>query len=80
MSLEFSFGWFIAGLIITIIGAIMLRFYKTVADFFYMRYDVIQLVSVITCVVGLLVMFNLVPLALQILLSPFTNSIGGGGH
>lgn len=78
MSLEFSFGWFIAGLIITIIGAIMLRFYKTVADFFYMRYDVIQLVSVITCVVGLLIMFNLVPLALQILLSPFTNSIGGG--
>lgn len=56
----------------------MMRFYKTVADFFYMRYDVIQLVSVITCVVGLLIMFNLVPLALQILLSPFTNSIGGG--
>lgn len=74
---EFSLTWFFIGIAVAVGGAMLMRFYKEVADNFgsgvgsYQRY---KLVALITCISGILIMFNLHNLVLGFI----ANLIFGG--
>lgn len=62
MSYEFSIGWLIGGLAITIVGGLIVVFYRQIADNFVngvSSYDKVKLFGVITIVVGLICTANL---------------------
>ena len=59
---EFSFGWLFGGLAITIAGALIVIFYKQIADNLVngvSSYDRVKLFGVITIIVGLICTANL---------------------
>jgi len=62
MSYEFSIGWLIGGLAITIVGGLIVVFYRQIADNFVngvSSYDKVKLFGIITIVVGLICTANL---------------------
>ena len=62
MSYEFSIGWLIGGLAITIVGGLIVIFYRQIADNFVngvSSYDKVKLFGIITIVVGLICTANL---------------------
>jgi len=62
MQYEFSFVSFGFGLVIVIVGILFMRFHQVVADNLgsgMSSYDRYKLWALITCIVGLLVTFNL---------------------
>jgi hypothetical protein len=77
MEYKFSAAWFVAGMLIVIIGSLFMRYHQWVADNFgggvgsYERY---KLVALITIIVGLVSSINLH----TVLLSWFFNLLFGG--
>jgi hypothetical protein len=72
MDFTFSFGWFFFGLVVLIAGIIFVKFHQKVADNFgsgAASYDRYKLVALITCLAGILIMFNLHILVLQLIVS-----------
>jgi hypothetical protein len=70
MDFTFSFGWFFAGLIILVVGILFARYHQKIANEFgagAASYDRYKLAALITCLVGILIMFNLHVLVLQLL-------------
>ena len=62
MEYEFSVGWLVGGLVITIAGTLIVVFYKQISDGLVngvSSYDKVKLFGVITIIVGLLVTANL---------------------
>ena len=62
MDFEFSFGWMIGGLAITLAGGLIIVFYRQIAENLangVSSYDKVKLFGVITVIVGLLVTANL---------------------
>lgn len=62
MSYEFSIGWLIGGLAITIVGGLIVVFYRQIADNFVngvSSYDKVKLFGIIAIVVGLICTANL---------------------
>jgi hypothetical protein len=62
MDYEFSWGAFMIGVIITIIGVLVLRFYQPLADNLSsgaVSYDRFKLAGLIGTIVGIIVMLNL---------------------
>jgi len=64
MEYTFDVGWLIGGIIITVVGVVMLKFYRQIADNFFLKYSTIQIVSIIVCAFGILSAFNLMPFIL----------------
>ena len=74
MGYEFSWGAFMLGILITVIGAVMLRFYQPLADNLssgVMSYDRFKLAGLIVVGLGLIVMLNLHTLILEALIGLF---------
>ena len=72
MEYTFSWGWFLIGIIILAIGAVILRYFVWFAENFgggAGSYDTTKLVGLITTGVGLLVMVNLHVFLLRLALS-----------
>jgi hypothetical protein len=68
MDFTFSFGWFFFGIVVLIVGILFVRFHQKVADEFgagAASYDRYKLVALITCGVGMAIMFNLHILILE---------------
>lgn len=62
MDYEFSLGWLIGGLVVTLAGGLIVIFYKQIADNLVngvSSYDKVKLFGVITIVVGLIMTANL---------------------
>ena len=62
MNYEFSWGWFLVGIIILIAGAVFVRYYQWFADNFGSgvgSYDKFRLYGLIACIVGLIVAVSL---------------------
>lgn len=62
MNYEFSLGWLFGGIAIAIVGALIVIFYKQIADNLVngvSSYDKVKLTGVITIIVGLLCTANL---------------------
>lgn len=62
MDFTFDFGWAIGGLFITIIGGLIVVFYRQVAENLangVSSYDHVKLFGVITIIVGLIFLANL---------------------
>ena len=62
MEYEFNLGWMMVGLVITIAGALVVFFYRPIADNVangVSSYDKVKLFGIITIVVGLLTTSNL---------------------
>ena len=62
MDFTFSFGWMAGGIAITIAGALIVVFYRQIADTLahgVSSYDHVKLFGVIAIIVGLLVTANL---------------------
>lgn len=67
MDFTFNIGWMFGGLAITLVGGLIVVFYKQIADNLVSgvsSYDKVKLFGVITVVVGLLVASNLMSLIL----------------
>lgn len=78
MSFEYSFGWMFAGIAIIAAGFIITRFYKQIADNFLYgvgSYNKVKKVGVITIIVGMLVVFNLHVLVLELIANTFFGSL-----
>ena len=78
MDFTFSIWWFLAGVAIFAIGLVITRFYKQVADnlvFGVASYNKVKLVGVITSVAGLVIMFNLHTLILDLLANVFFGAV-----
>ena len=76
MEYTFDIGWLIGGIVITAIGAVMLKFYRQIADNFFLKYSTIQIVAVIFCVVGILSASNLMPFLLNNIISAIIPRMG----
>ena len=76
MEYTFDIGWLIGGIVITAIGAVMLKFYRPIADNFFLKYSTIQIVAVIFCVVGILSASNLMPFLLNNIISAIIPRMG----
>lgn len=62
MDYTFSLGWLFAGIAITVVGGLVVFFYRQIAENFangVSSYDRVKLFGVITVVVGLIVTANL---------------------
>lgn len=62
MDFTFSFGWMIGGVVITIVGGLIVLFYRQIADNLasgVSSYERVKLFGIITIIVGLLVTANL---------------------
>ena len=62
MEYEFNLGWMMVGLVITIVGALVVVFYRPIADNVangVSSYDKVKLFGIITIIVGLLTTSNL---------------------
>jgi hypothetical protein len=78
MEYHFSWLWFFVGFAVIAVGVIWLRFYKQVADNLgsgVASYDRYKLAALITCGVGILMLFNLHTMILEWL----AKTIFGGG-
>ena len=74
MEYEFSWAWFLIGLIIILIGACLVIWHRPLADNFgsgVASYDHFQLFGLIACGVGLIVMLNVHTLLIRMLFSMF---------
>ncbi len=72
MNYEFSLGWLFGGIAITIVGGLIVIFYKQIADNLVngvSSYDKVKLAGVITVVVGLLCTANLHTFLLRLLVN-----------
>ena len=70
MDYEFNFGWMIAGLVITIAGALVVVFYRPIADNLasgVSSYEKVKLFGIIAIIVGLLTTSNLLLFVLRLL-------------
>lgn len=70
MDYEFSFGWMVAGLVITIAGALVVVFYRPIADNLasgVSSYEKVKLFGIIAIIVGLLTTSNLLLFVLRLL-------------
>ena len=76
MEYTFDIGWMIGGIVITVVGAIMLRFYRPIADNFFLKYSTIQIVAIIFCVVGIMSAFNLLPFILNNIIGAIVPRMG----
>lgn len=82
MKYEFSIGWCIFGIILTALGLLLVRFYKQVADNFGWganSYNKYQMIGVGMCVVGIIMIFNLHTLILDLIGTTFFGAIINGG-
>ncbi len=62
MNYEFSWGWFLVGIIILVLGGLLTRYYQWTADNFgggVGSYEKYKLYGLIGCAIGFLVMINL---------------------
>ena len=62
MDFTFSFGWMIGGVVITIVGGLIVLFYRQIGDNLasgVSSYERVKLFGIITIVLGLLVTANL---------------------
>lgn len=62
MDFTFDFGWMAGGIVITIIGVLIVVFYRQIAENLVngvSSYDRVKLFGIITAVVGLLITANL---------------------
>ena len=74
MEYTFSWGWFLIGLIILIIGVVLVRWHQKIADNFgsgVMSYSRFQLFGLGACIVGFIVMLNLHSVILRAIFSTF---------
>ena len=70
MDFTFDFGWMAAGLVITIVGVLIVVFYRQIAENLVdgvSSYDKVKLFGVIMAIVGLLVTANLHVLILTLI-------------
>lgn len=76
--MHFSFGWFFVGIVCTIVGIVMTRFYKQIADNFgsgvtsYNRY---KYIGVGLTVAGLIMIFNLHTIVLDFIGNTFFGAL-----
>ena len=59
---SFSWGWFFAGFVVLIIGALITKFHQQVANNLasgVASYDKVKLFGIITCIMGLVFISNL---------------------
>lgn len=62
MEYEFSLAWFLGGLGLTIVGALIVIFYKVIANNLVngvSSYEKVKLFGVLACLIGLVIMANL---------------------
>ena len=72
MEYEFSLGWMFGGLVITLVGGLIVVFYKQIADNLangVSSYDRVKLFGIITAVVGLLITANLHTFILRLIVN-----------
>ena len=72
MDFEFSFGWMVGGLVIALAGALIVIFYKPIADNLVngvSSYDKVKLFGIIAIVVGLICTANLHTFLLQLIVN-----------
>ncbi len=68
MEYQFSFGWMIGGVVIALIGALVIVFYRQISDTIangVASYEKMKLYGVITVIVGLLTASNLLSFILE---------------
>jgi len=76
MEYTFDISWLVGGIVITIIGAVMLKFYRAIADNFFLKYTTIQIAAIIFCAVGILSASNLMPFILGNIIFAVLPSMG----
>ena len=62
MNFQFSFGWMVGGIVITIAGVLIVVYYRQISENLahgVSSYDRVKLFGIITAVVGMLVTANL---------------------
>lgn len=70
MDFTFNIGWMFGGLIITLIGGLIVVYYRQIADNMasgVSSYDKVKLFGIITIIIGLLVTANLHVLVLTLI-------------
>ena len=70
MDFTFNMGWMFGGLIITLIGGLIVVYYRQIADNMasgVSSYDKVKLFGIITIIIGLLVTANLHVLVLTLI-------------
>lgn len=70
MEYEFNLGWMMVGLVITIAGALVVFFYRPIAENVangVSSYDKVKLFGIITIIVGLLTTSNLLLFILRLI-------------
>lgn len=76
--MEFSFTWFIVGLIVTIGGIVFVRYYKQIADNFgwgVASYQKYKMIGAGVAVAGIIIMFNLHTIVLNFIGQLFFGSV-----
>jgi len=76
MEYVFDIGWMVGGIIVTVVGVVMLRFYRQIADNFFLKYSTIQIVAIIFCAIGILSAFNLLPFILNSIIYAMMPRVG----
>ena len=62
MHWEFNIGWFLGGIAISIIGLLMIKFHRAIADNLFggmSSYDKVKIAGIIAIVLGFIIMCNL---------------------
>lgn len=78
MHYSFNIPWFIVGIIVTAVGLALVRYYKEVCDNFAWgahSYQKCKLIGLATCMVGILMIFNLHSLLLSAIAHTFFSSV-----
>lgn len=78
MYYSFNVPWFIVGIIVTAVGLALVRYYKEACDNFAWgahSYQKCKLIGLATCMVGILMIFNLHSLLLSAIAHTFFSSV-----
>lgn len=78
MHYSFNVPWFIVGIIVTAVGLALVRYYKEACDNFAWgahSYQKCKLIGLATCMVGILMIFNLHSLLLSAIAHTFFSGV-----